>query len=637
MSIAMNRAVKAFLVTLLIIVLLIVAVLAAAPIIMQKVAVKVLQDSKLTQTTIQNVDLNIFAGYFRLQGFSAATEEQAHAGIGDLEIDFSLRPVFDNKVQIDNVSMDGLQVVAQQASDGSFSIGFERDGDGQDEPQQNEVPLDNEQAGESAFWEIGVGEIALNKLSVQVLSPDAAHSITLTTDVLVNELSINTEGRLTLGEVTFKHLLLKLDDREPLQWNALTINNIELTESFASVDSVLLEGLVGRVLRMDDQRLQVEHMLDYFVVPANDGGENLSENQPSSDLAEASASESIDWRVGEMRIDSSSRLNIEDESISPTLNRVIHFRAFHIGELASASADRKTPVNIDFTTDEHDEISVKGHVSPLASTMNAELALVVDQFSATDYSPYVEVSTGYAITSGVVNLDSTILIDNDVVNVSNALEIKRLQLHESEAAIANEFNAGMPMPINTALSVIRDSDDVISLSLPIDGTLQDPNFRVAPAIRSSLATALTKASLSYIKYAIQPWGAALLVGEQIVGAATKVSFDSVTYEPGSDELSSDMQSYLNTMSTLFKEKSALNVVACPVSTSADKQVLQNKAKNPLDEESLNSQLAELSNARYRAFKTYMVEQGGVQSSQIVECLPTFNDKENAIPAVNLNL
>ncbi len=75
------------------------------------------------------------------------------------------------------------------------------------------------------------------------------------------------------------------------------------------------------------------------------------------------------------------------------------------------------------------------------------------------------------------------------------------------------------MPVDVALDLLRDSDDRISLKLPVSGSLTDPQFGTGDIIRQATQSALQNAAMSYVKSALQPLGTIMLVGNLAAKAA----------------------------------------------------------------------------------------------------------------------
>lgn len=51
----------------------------------------------------------------------------------------------------------------------------------------------------------------------------------------------------------------------------------------------------------------------------------------------------------------------------------------------------------------------------------------------------------------------------------------------------------MPLPVKLATSLLKDVDGVIDLNVPVNGTLDDPKFRIGPIVWQIIKNILVKA------------------------------------------------------------------------------------------------------------------------------------------------
>ncbi len=103
------------------------------------------------------------------------------------------------------------------------------------------------------------------------------------------------------------------------------------------------------------------------------------------------------------------------------------------------------------------------------------------------------------------------VLDGKVDLILRQLELGKV---DSQSGLQSQI----PVPLDTALNTLRDKNNTIKLTIPIEGNMNDPKFDVRDAINQVLATALKTGALSYLQHALQPFGA-LIAAAQYAGEA----------------------------------------------------------------------------------------------------------------------
>ncbi|MFT5118810.1 MAG: hypothetical protein ACI9NY_002352, partial [Kiritimatiellia bacterium] len=86
----------------------------------------------------------------------------------------------------------------------------------------------------------------------------------------------------------------------------------------------------------------------------------------------------------------------------------------------------------------------------------------------------------------------TIKVADGQLDTNNDILIDRLSLREAAVDKAKKFSHQMSMPLEQALDLLRDSDNRIMLTVPVDGAVNDPNVDVQQIINKALGSAMAK-------------------------------------------------------------------------------------------------------------------------------------------------
>jgi outer membrane protein OmpA-like peptidoglycan-associated protein len=391
----------------------------------------------------------------------------------------------------------------------------------------------------------------------------------------------------------------------------LKIASIELGQgsygdkSGVDLDSIVIDGLQTAVIR--DKAGQWR-----YVTSRAAGGEAA----PTAETPAATDQAGLSWRVGSIRIIGESHLSLSDQLNPDAISPRFRIEKFDIGTIASAAPDDDTPFDIVLRPDEYSEFVFKGETRPLS-----ELYLKADGhihgFAMKAFNGLIANDLGHRFLEGQLDNDFTISIDEQKLDMSNALAMSTVQ------AEAIEGKEGPPLAM--AIALLEDRDGNIKIKVPVSGDLNDPNFRVLGALNPIIM----KAVAGTAALAIQPLGSVLLVGTLVADQALKVTFEPALFEPGQTALNADASKYLGELAKKLKDKPKLGLRFCGVSVEAERK--KDKEGRYLDQE---ADMLALANQRADSVKAYLGKQG-VGKKQLRLCRPAFDAKAEARPRVDI--
>jgi len=252
--------------TLAVIVATVVLLLSLLPVGIRIGAVSWLEDHGVQKAEIENVDLNLFAGTFVIEGLSAGEGLK----VGHLAANIDWWPMFDHRIFVRSVELKYVTIEAHQREDGSWQVATIE----LDEPAPEIAPKVEEEAGEP--WQIVLTLIELadinlkangniDKENFELSLPLNALNLTLAKGEADGSQLLNHS--LELGKVTFNGLGyavenggLKLDntiflpamgtdiaaglkiDALNLKLNGFKLHDTRQDVQLAAVDAIALEN-----------------------------------------------------------------------------------------------------------------------------------------------------------------------------------------------------------------------------------------------------------------------------------------------------------------------------------------------------------------------------------------------------------
>jgi len=223
-------------------------------------------------------------------------------------------------------------------------------------------------------------------------------------------------------------------------------------------------------------------------------------------------------RIGQVAI-VEGEMNFADQSLIPPFATGIYrlngtVKGLSSDEIARAEVDVKGEVDRDAP------VSISGQVNPLSGQAYTDILFKFQNIELSTFSPYSGKFMGYKIDRGKLNLDLQYKLNNRYLIGENKIVIDQLTLGQSV-----EGPDVTSLPVKLAIALLKDSRGVIDLDIPVEGSLDDPEFSIFPIILKVLLNLL-------IKIVTAPFA---LIGA-LFGGGGSDDLSYVRFEPGSDSL-----------------------------------------------------------------------------------------------------
>jgi hypothetical protein len=339
---------------------------------------------------------------------------------------------------------------------------------------------------------------------------------------------------------------------------------------------------------------------------------------------------------------------LDDKTVKPPFNMRLTFTEAVMKNIDNGKIDQDSPLTIKARISKHSHISVKGTMQPFAARPTLDLVNHVDGISLPQLTPYTVAALGYALKSGHLDADSTLKINKGVIDSRNNLVIRGLEISPVDNESREKLDGSLSVSLDTALGMLRDKNDTIKLDLPVSGDIDSPDFEISDIINTAVSKAVMQGSMTYLKFALQPYGALITVAELAGEAATKVRLQPVNFEAGQAVPAGESDSYLEKVAGILEERPEINIKICGLAVAADRAALGGgsavkdaKAKTDGSDKDVvaatDQQLLGLASKRAGFVKDRLVIKYGVTASRLVACTPEIDDSEDddSVPRVDL--
>jgi len=165
-----------------------------------------------------------------------------------------------------------------------------------------------------------------------------------------------------------------------------------------------------------------------------------------------------------------------DHTVEPNFSAAMLGLHGSVVGLSSDPASRAQVV-LDGNVDRYAPVSIKGQLSPFSPATFTDISLSFHNIELTTFNPYSGKFAGYSIAQGKLSTDLHYHVENRKLEASHHVVIDQL-----EFGAATDSKQAVPLPVKLAAALLKDRNGVISLDLPVSGSIDDPTFKIGPII-----------------------------------------------------------------------------------------------------------------------------------------------------------
>ena len=248
---------------------------------------------------------------------------------------------------------------------------------------------------------------------------------------------------------------------------------------------------------------------------------------------------------------------------------------------------------------------------------------------------------GTGLASGQLKLKTSFELANDVLDMENTLTLKKLKTEMISPELAAELDNELPIPLDSALSILRDNKGNIELDIPLNGPVADLNVGISDILVTALSKAIVPAASGYLMYTLGPYGALAYVGMKVGEKMLQVTLPPVVFVQQEISITEEHAKYLERVATILQDKPETDLQICP--TVASWEFMTEKELTAIEgsfvevDEKKLSQLDQLGQDRAHAVKDHLVENYAIDRGRLLICDTFIGKEKKTTPAVLLQL
>lgn len=223
--------------------------------------------------------------------------------------------------------------------------------------------------------------------------------------------------------------------------------------------------------------------------------------------------------------------------------------------------DKKRPSSGEFqgVVGKNGFAQITAKLFPFELKQNTDIKLDFKDIDLVDVTPYSGQFVGYKIKKGKLNLNLNYSVVDSKLNGSNFINFDSLTLGEKV-----DSKDAVNLPLSLAISILSDQNNQINIDLPVEGNLDDPDFKYGGVIWAAVKKLFADITLAPFRFL----GNALGLGSK--------DLSSIDFLAGSSELISSEAPKIADFIKLTGSKPKMKLSITPTYSKLDESFYKNK-------------------------------------------------------------
>ena len=361
------------------------------------------------------------------------------------------------------------------------------------------------------------------------------------------------------------------------------------------------------------------------------------------------------FKIGNVKVTGKSGLVFKDASVLPKFSTDVAITTLSISKIDSAGKDVESPFQLKAKIDKYSDFDIEGKLKLFSGDSDFSFKAVLKNYELPHLSSYTSQVLGYDLASGQGNLNVHAKKAKDKIDGEAILKLNNLTVKETNPEYMKKLNEQLSIPLDLALSLLRDKNDDIKLTIPVTGDLLKPDIGLGDIINTALGNALKGSTMAYLKLAFQPYGALISIVQAAGSVASSIKLDPVIFPAGTSQLRPEDSAYLEKIARLIGDRKGIRIRLCGIGTEQDKaellRVAQLEQAKKVTEQKSQAQPAkegqpavpvisdddmfELARSRAESVKDHLINAHKIDPARLFVCHPQINKEKDARPSVEL--
>ena len=355
------------------------------------------------------------------------------------------------------------------------------------------------------------------------------------------------------GKLANFNIFDEINGIDLLHWKNLDINGIDVVSEPLSVDigSIELGNFFAHVMLSSEGELN----LSKIVRQDDDEDAPVSETTDTTETTPAAPStdEAMPIHIGKIVLNQ-GRVNFNDQFIKPNYHANLTGLSGQIGPL---NPNKSGNIDIRGAVDKTAPLEITGSIAPFSTELLLDIAASVEDIDLPSFSPYSGKYFGRGIEKGKLSVNISYHIEDGALSAENNIFLDQLTLGENI-----DSPDAISAPLGLAIALLKNRRGEIDIHLPIQGSLNDPQFSLGGIIFDAFINLIARAVTA-------PFS---LLGAALGGGGEELS--AINFEPGFSRISEKEEKSLQTLSEVLADRPSLKLEITGHTTPEDYEGLK---------------------------------------------------------------
>lgn len=333
------------------------------------------------------------------------------------------------------------------------------------------------------------------------------------------------------------------------RWKKMDVSGLNVTTDPMRVDikTIHFSDFFARMTLLPSGELNLVHIvqidqpLEVDVAPANN--KNAVEVKVTTpdiepvNVYQVKPQEETFIQIGKVVLQNGN-INFHDRFIKPNYRANLTGLKGQIGPLYPGKFG---VIDIRGALDKTAPLEIKGKVEPFSSEFFLDLAVNVKDIDLPQFSPYSGKYVGYEIEKGKLSADVQYHVEKGELTAENKIFLDQFTLGEKV-----ESESAVSLPLDLALTILKNRRGEINLHLPLSGSINDPQFNIGALVFKAFVNLITKA----ITAPFSLLASAFEGGEEL---------SEISFTPGFAEIDEVAAKRLETLAEILSDRPSLDL------------------------------------------------------------------------------
>ncbi len=365
-----------------------------------------------------------------------------------------------------------------------------------------------------------------------------------------------------------------LSGEDVLKWDSVHVNGIHanLNPPTVTIKQIAVDGVYANLVIETNHTINLLNVLrltNTNAVVANKTNASLAlkksapKKSPANSSTNSAPSVSPEpmppIAIDEMVV-TNTTASFTDHSVNPTVSLAVEQVN---GRITGLSTKQLQHADLDLSAQVEGigPARITGTINPFDPQMTNDLKISLQGMDLTPASPYVAKFAGYRLAEGKLDLDLSYQLVGRKLRSKNVITLDQFTFGEKTPS-----PDATHLPVRLAIAILKDRNGKIILDVPIEGSLDDPKFRIGKVVVYALVNILEKVATS-------PFS---LLGAVFGGGGEEMSYQD--FAPGGADLLPADKQKLDSLAKALHARPALQLeITGSVAPDADREGLQRAA------------------------------------------------------------